>query len=160
MLGPAIARLGHIALGLVIAGLGALLFSLSWNSSRVEQQLDAHGVYGTATIDAKQAAPYKGGVKNGEPMIRRQYFVSYSFQTSDGSTYASEATVSETFFLRSEVGASTPVRYVPDNPRFSEVEFGHMAPKNYLGLSGGGLFVLIGLGFAGVAIFRPQALKD
>jgi hypothetical protein len=154
VLGPAIARFGNLIFGLVIAGVGALVFSLSWNSSGVQEQLEAHGVYGTATIDAKQAAPYKavGGMKDGEPMIRLQYFVSYSFQAGDGSTYASEAMVSETFFLRSEIGASTPVRYVPDNPGYSEVEFGHMVVKNYLGLSGGGLLLLIGLGFAGFAI--------
>jgi len=155
----ALAWIGSLVLGLAIAGAGGLVLSLSWDASSLEHVLEEQGVYGTAFIDAKETRAVKGGVKTGQPMFRPDYFVSYSFEAKDGAKYTGEARVSQSFFSAIDVGGATPVRYVADDPRRNEVEFGHMAAKNYVGLSGGAFFLLAGLSLVGLTIFRPRALR-
>ena len=147
--------LGGLTLGLVITAIGWLAFSLAWDAYNVEEQLLTHAVYGTATIDAKETRPVKRGVKTGQPMIRSDFFVAYSFRAADGTMYTGEAQVSQGYFRGVEVGGSTPVRYLPDRPQVSEVELGHSIARNYGALFFGGFFLLAGTCCIGIVLISP-----
>jgi hypothetical protein len=148
--------LGGLTLGLVITAIGWLVFSLAWDAYNVEEQLLTHAVYGTATIVAKETRPVKRGVKTGQPMIRSDFFVAYSFRI-DETSYTGEAQVSQGFFHGVEIGGLTPVRYLAGRPQVSEIEFGHSIARNYGALFFGGFFLLAGTCLTGLVLVSPLA---
>ena len=154
----AIAIVAPVAAGVGLACVSGVIFSLGWETARAGQQLETLGVTTTATIAAKDERSVRGGVKAGQPEYRPDYFVTYRFTATDAAAYFSEVRVSPTFFFAAKVGGPTPVRYLPENPKRSEVEFGHTGASSWSALALGGSGVLLGIGLAGVAIFRPALL--
>lgn len=148
-----------IVLGLAMAALCGVFFVLGCNLAWIGQRLDADGVTTSATIVAKDERSIRGNPKSGQPEYRPDYFVTYRFTTSDGTAHFNEVGVSPTFFLRSAIGGSTPVRYLAENPKRSEVEFGHTGASSFRALVFGGLGALLGAGILVSAVFRPQWLE-
>ena len=153
-----ISRAGWIVGGLGIAALCGPFLLLGWNLAQVGWQLEAQGVVASATIVAKNERSRLVNPKSGQPEYAPEYFVTYGFAASDGTHSISEARVSATFFRRMSIGAVTPVRYLPDNHKRSEVEFGSIGSSSLGGLLGGGLGVALGLGLVLVAVVRPRLL--
>lgn len=149
---------GAFLAGLTIAALGGVFFVLGCNLAWIGQRLDAEGVKTSATIVAKDERSRRVNPKSGQSEYTPDYFVSYRFVVGDGTYTFSEARVSAAFFHRTSVGAATPVRYLPDIPKRSEVEFGSMGAQSFQGVFGGGAGVIFGLGLAFVAVARPRWL--
>ena len=144
--------------GLAITAVFGTFLVLGWSSAQLGHQLETEASMTSATIVAKDQRTVRAGPKSGQPEYRPDYFVTYRFTASDGAEYSSETGVSPTFFTRTAVGATTPVRYLADNPKRSEVEFGHTGASSFRALVFGVFGTLIGFGVLASAAFRPQLL--
>lgn len=152
------ARSAWILGGLAIAALCGVFFVLGCNRAWIGQRLDAEGVTTSATIVEKDQRSRHVNPKSGQPEYAPDYYVTYRFVVGDDTYVFNEARVSATFFRRTGLGASTPVRYLPDNPKRSEVEFGSTGAASVQGVFGGGVGVAFGLALALVALVRPRLL--
>ena len=144
--------------GLAVTAVFGTFLVLGWSSAQLGHQLEIEASTTSATIVAKDERSVRANVKSGQPEYRPDYFVTYRFTASDGIEYFSEVGVSPTFFLRTAVGDTTPVRYLAENPKRSEVEYGHTGASSFRALAFGGFGTLIGLGVAAAAVFRPRLL--
>jgi len=144
--------------GLAITAIFGTFVVLGWNSALLGHRLETEASTASATIVAKDVRSVRAGTKSGQPEYRPDYFVTYRFTASDGAAYFIETGVSPTFFTRTAVGATTPVRYLADNPKRSEVEFGHTGASSFRALVFGGFGMLIGVGVLASAVFRPRLL--
>jgi len=147
-----------ISVSLAVVAFFGMVFALGWDRARIGQQLAAEAITATATIAAKNERSRYGSLKAGLLEFTPDYFVTYRFAASDGTDRLNEVRVSPTFFVRAVVGATTPVRYLRNDPRQSEVEFGSFEASALGALFGGGMGVLFGLGLAAVALVRPRSL--
>jgi hypothetical protein len=145
--------------GLAATAVFGTLLVLGWSSAQLGHQLEIEASTTSATIVAKDERSVWAGAKGGQPEYRPDYFMTYRFTAGDGTTHFNEVGVSPTFFFRTAVGDSTPVRYLAENPKRSEVEFGHTGASSFRVLVFGGFGTLIGLGVVAAAVFRPRLLK-
>lgn len=153
-----VARSAWVLGGLSIATLAAVFFAFGCNLASIGQRLDTEGVTTTATIVAKDERSRRVNPKAGLPEYAPDYFVTYRFVDSGGGFAFNETRVSATFFRRVGVGATTPVRYLPDSSMRSEVEFGSTGALSFQGVFGGGMGIISGLGMALVALLKPRWL--
>jgi len=144
--------------GLAITAVFGTFLVLGWSSAQLGHQLETEASMASATIVAKDQRTVRAGAKGGQPEYRPDYFVTYRFTASDGAEYSIETGVSPTFFFRVAVGDATPVRYLAEYPKRSEVEFGHTGASSFRALVFGAFGTLIGFGVLASAAFRPQLL--
>jgi len=141
-----------------MAAVCSIFFALAWEQVQLGRQLETASSMTSATIVAKDERSVWAGAKGGQPEYRPDYFVTYRFTASDGTAHFKEVGVSPTFFYRAAVGDTTPVRYLAENPKRSEVEFGHTGASSFRVLVFGGLGALAGIAMSASAVFRPQWL--
>jgi hypothetical protein len=144
--------------GLAVTAVFGTFLVLGWSSAQLGHQLETEASTTSATIVAKNERSVRANVKSGQPEYRPDYFVTYRFAASDGIEYSSEVGVSPTFFFRTATGDTTPVRYLAENPKRSELEYGHTGASSFRTLAVGGFGTLIGLGVVAAAVFRPRLL--
>jgi hypothetical protein len=147
-----------VLIGLVMAAVSGTFFALGWQVGQLGQQFETAASMTSATIVAKDERSVWAGAKGGQPEYRPDYFVTYRFTAGDGATHFNEVGVSPTFFYRAVVGRTTPVRYLAENPKRSEVEFGHTGASSFRALVLGGLGALAGIAVSASAVFRPHWL--
>lgn len=132
--------------------------ALGWDVAHLGYQLETKASTTSAMIVATDKRSVWAGAKGGQPEYRPDYFVTYRFTAGDGTTHFNEVGVSPTFFSRAAVGHTTPVRYLAENPKRSEVEFGHTGASSFRVLLLGGFGVLAGIWVLVSAVFRPRWL--
>ena len=111
-----------------VAAATALVFLLLWYfPSRLAAGLDANGFETIAEVTDLRI------VRNTETS---DHEVRYRFTTVDGQVLNSSKDVAPGLFKRLQRGQQIPVRYLPDNPVVSEIEFGANDTLALIGLIG------------------------
>jgi hypothetical protein len=113
-----------VGLGLIIAG----FFQLHRT-----RRLAAEGRAATASVISKE---YQRGSKG-----RKSYYLEVQYQTESGTTLVERASVSRTRYEQVRVGATVPLRYLPDDP--TVFALGVEVKPDYFFLFMGSLFLFI-----------------
>lgn len=140
---------GWLFLVVLLAAIGFTAISLA--QIDMGQRLDVNGRDATAVV-VKMASRINGV---GTRSRTTSFTVSYQFKTADGANIRGIQSVSERFYNSVAKGDQRPVRYLPSDPKTSEIEIGR-------GTRAGSVFlmlaaVLIVVGFGGIAIWFHRA---
>jgi len=141
---------GWLFLVVLLAAIGITVVSLVQKD--IGQRLDVNGQNATAIV-IKMASRINGvGTSKSRT---RSFTVSYQFKTADGANIRDIQNVSEGFYNSVAKGNQRPVRYLPSDPKTSEIEPGRgmRAGSNFLMLAA--LLVVVSIG--GIAIWFRRA---
>ncbi|NOX41465.1 MAG: DUF3592 domain-containing protein [Alphaproteobacteria bacterium] len=142
---------GWLFLVVLLVAIGIIAISLAQKD--MGQRLDANGRNTTAIV-IKMASRINNGTGTNKSHTR-SFTVSYQFKTADGANIRDIQNVSEGFYNSVAKGDQRPVRYLPSDPKTSEIEIGRgtRAGSNFLMLA----VLLIVVGFGGIAIWFRRA---
>jgi len=139
---------GWLFLVVLLAAIGITAVSLAQKD--MGQRLDANGQNATAIV-IKMASRINGTSKR----HTRSFTVSYQFKTVDGANIRDIQNVSEGFYNSVAKGDQRPVRYLPSDPKTSEIEIGRGARAGSVFLMLAALLIVVG--FGGIAIWFRRA---
>jgi hypothetical protein len=137
---------GWFCLLFILVGVG--LGYVSKIGIEQDSQLSSKGIETTGEVTHKQSSSRKGN--------SRSYSVSYYFSTPQDPYTNGNQSVSLEYYDSIAEGERVPVRYLPSDPKVSEIEFGSPVVHRRLGLFLGLVLILSGVGGGAYLIRRAR----